>query len=105
MPFVRRRTLATLRARVETYATAARDARRVEAVALANYRRLAAQFTAAGSAVTDLVEARRLLAAKDHRIQLLQDQLDELLGLNSPDIAAGANWQDRREDKTPGAKP
>lgn len=105
MPFIRRRTLTALHARVAMYAQATRNALRVEHTALENYKRLAAEFTGAGDAATELVESRRLLAAKDRRIELLQGQLDELLGLNNPAVAAGSNWQARREDKIPGVKP
>lgn len=54
------------------------------------------------SAVRAIVRARTEAAAQTRRAALLQDQIDELLGLNNPAIAAGANWQDRRPDtKTP----
>lgn len=105
MPFISRRNLQTLRARVETYAQHARDARRVEQAALTNYARLAARFVEPGEVLTELAETRRQLEAKDRRINLLQDQLDELLGMNAPGVKAGAHWQARRTDKNTGVKP
>ncbi|MFE6931797.1 hypothetical protein ACFVDT_07170 [Streptomyces sp. NPDC057699] len=105
MPFIRRSTLNALRARVETYAQAARDERRTAAAALANSRALAAKYVEPGEALTALAEARRQIDAKERRIRLLQDQLDELLGMNDPRVRAGANWQAHREDKPQGVKP
>ncbi|MBT2508862.1 hypothetical protein J7I98_23835 [Streptomyces sp. ISL-98] len=37
--------------------------------------------------------------ARDRRIRSLEGQLDNLLGLDNPQIAAGAHRQDRRTDK------
>ncbi|MFE7754278.1 hypothetical protein [Streptomyces sp. NPDC057429] len=99
MPFVRRSTLDALRARVETYAQAARDERRTAEAALANARALAEKYVEPGEALTQLAEARRQLAARERRIALLQDQLDELLGMNKQRVKDGAHWQLNRTDK------
>lgn len=39
------------------------------------------------------------VAARDRMIRAQQRQLDDALGLNIPEILAGANWQERRADK------
>jgi len=99
MPFIRRSTLDALHTRVETYAQAARDERRTAAAALANSRALAEKYVEPGEALTQLTEARRQLDVKERRIALLQEQLDELLGMNDSRVQAGAMWQHRRSDK------
>ncbi|MFE2384455.1 hypothetical protein [Streptomyces misionensis] len=42
---------------------------------------------------------RAALAAERHRADRLQERLDDALGLNTPAVAAGAMWRDRRTDK------
>ncbi|WP_097866534.1 hypothetical protein [Streptomyces sp. rh34] len=105
MPFIRRSTLRTLQARVETYAQAARDARRVEQSALANCRRLAEQAAAPDETLAQLREARAQLAAETRRADRLQDRLDDACGITTPAVDAGAMWQQNRTDKTHGVKP
>lgn len=41
------------------------------------------------------------VAARERMIRTQQKQLDAALGLNEPEITAGANWQKRRVDKQP----
>lgn len=42
---------------------------------------------------------RLKLATRAHIINHLQQQLDDALGLNTPEILAGTNWQKHRADK------
>ncbi|WP_225825661.1 hypothetical protein [Streptomyces naphthomycinicus] len=42
---------------------------------------------------------RKALAAEQRRADQLQRRLDDDLGLNTPAIAVGETWQDRREQK------
>lgn len=99
MPFIRRSTLNTLRARVESYAQAVRDARRDEQTALGNCRRFAEQVAVPDETLTQLREARRQLEARDRRIRQLQEQLDDALGMNDQRVKDGACWQSNRTDK------
>ncbi|MEV7491457.1 hypothetical protein AB0O08_11955 [Streptomyces anulatus] len=99
MPFIRRTTLRTLQARVETYAQAARDERRVAQAALANARRLAEQVAAPDETLAQLREARAQLAAETRRADRLQARLDDACGITQPAVDAGSMWQHRRSDR------
>lgn len=105
MPFIRRSTLRTLQGRVETYAQAARDSRRIEQAALANCRRLAEQVAAPDETLAQLREARALLAAETRRADRLQARLDDTCGITTPAVDAGATWQQNRTDKNYGVAP
>lgn len=54
-------------------------------------------------AVRALARYRADLAAAERTARNLQRRLDQLLGLDSPAITAGADWQKRREDKKEGS--
>lgn len=90
--FIRRSTYHRLVARAESYAEAYRaamssDRRRCRLVlACARYRK-------------ELAASRRTVAVRERRIEQLQGQLDDLLGLNSDAVMAGERWQQRRPDK------
>ncbi|MER6235908.1 hypothetical protein ABT185_07505 [Streptomyces clavifer] len=105
MPYVRPSTLRNLRARVETYAQATRDARRVAQAAIENHRRLAEQFVTPDEALTELAAVRLQLTAETRRADRLQARLDDACGITTPAVEAGAMWQQNRTDKTQGVKP
>lgn len=48
-------------------------------------------------------EATAARAAETRRADRLQARLDDALGLTTAAVEAGAEWQQRRHDKTPGA--
>ncbi|THA56138.1 hypothetical protein [Streptomyces sp. A1136] len=98
--FIRRSTYHRLVARAEAYHEAYVAARRAEnrkaAPAVARRERL---VRACASYRAELAANRLTIARKDRRIAQLQGQLDDLLGLNSEQVQAGARWQQRRPDK------
>ncbi|MFD9369617.1 hypothetical protein ACFWA6_18260 [Streptomyces sp. NPDC060020] len=108
--FIRRSTYNRLVARAEAYAEAYVAARRAEhrktAPHAARRDRLA---KACRRYRAELAEQRaahhKALARLERRANLLQEQLDEVLGMNSEQVMAGARWQQRRSDKprTPSA--
>lgn len=59
--------------------------------------------------ITETAKARREAAEERRRADGLQTQLDDALGLTEPKIAAGSDWQARRETRMqydpPTAKP
>ncbi|RAJ70212.1 hypothetical protein K378_01377 [Streptomyces sp. Amel2xB2] len=52
-------------------------------------------------ALRTIARLRADAANRDRLIADQQRQLDDLLGLNSPAVEAGATWQERRDDKRP----
>lgn len=100
---IRRATYNRLIARADAYAEAARDNRRVQKAALDNTRHIAAQYVGLDNRLTRTVKAcaryRAELAIRNRRIRHLEQRLDNLLGLDTPEIEAGARWQERRPDK------
>ncbi|MFD4936317.1 hypothetical protein [Streptomyces virginiae] len=113
--FIRRSTYRRLAARAEAYAQAYVDAQRARhrktppaverrnrlVQACARYRaELAAQRTQhAAELAAQRIQHAAALAAQQRRIDYLQEQVDEVLGLNSEQVRAGARWQQRRPDK------
>ncbi|MET8297430.1 hypothetical protein ABZW02_25730 [Streptomyces sp. NPDC005180] len=89
---IRRTRLARLAARAEAYAQAYQQAqasdtrRRRLLVACATYRAESANL-------------RALHYEQARRIRHLETQLDHALGVDSPAVDAGSNWQQRRADK------
>ncbi|MBT2449442.1 hypothetical protein J7F03_20590 [Streptomyces sp. ISL-43] len=102
--FIRRTTYNRLVARADAYAgayVAARRADRRKAVpAAARRERLAAACLRYRA---ELAEQRAqhaaALARQQRRADQLQQQLDDVLGLNSSDVQAGVRWQQRRQDR------
>lgn len=106
---IRRARYVELVARVDAYAEAARESHRVERAALDNSGRIAEKFTALDDSAIALEDRlarvlraclgyRAELARRGRRIRHLEARLDNLLGLDAPAVAAGAQWQDRRPD-------
>jgi hypothetical protein len=102
--FIRRSTYQRLVARAEAYSQAYVDARRAE------HRKAAPAVTrrdrltrACARYRAELAEQRaahqRALARSERRADRLQEQLDDVLGLNSDAVRAGDRWQQRRPDK------
>jgi hypothetical protein len=50
-------------------------------------------------ALRAVVKLRAELAAQSRLVRAQQQRLDQLLGLDTPPVLAGANWQQRRPDK------
>lgn len=97
---IRRSTYNRLIARVDAYAAAARDARRVQQAAVNTTGRIAERSTTREAELTATTEQlRKELTSSQRLVRNQQAQLDELLGLNAPGVVAGAQWQDRRVDK------
>lgn len=102
--FIRRSTYRKLTARAEaysqTYVEARRAANRKAAPGVARLERL---VRACARYRAELAEQRAshlaALARRDRRIEQLQGQLDDVLGMNSDQVMAGAHWQQRRSDK------
>lgn len=80
-------------ARVESYARQQDEERAQRRAAVNSTARLAQRLAAMET------EHARELAARDRQVSRLQTQLDDALGLNGDRVAAGAEWQTRREDK------
>lgn len=102
--FIRRSTYQRLVARAEAYSQAYVDARRAEhrkaAPTAARLKRMAeacARYQA--ELATQRADHAAALARKQRRIDHLQGQLDDLLGLNSDAVRSGERWQQRRPDK------
>lgn len=85
------------------------------AAAKADVERLRARTTRAEAIARAEVEARRTITRQHAELdaantrlagrnRTLQDRLDDACGLNSPAVAAGRQWQDRRADKPHTAK-
>ncbi|MFD5031667.1 hypothetical protein ACFWM0_14815 [Streptomyces sp. NPDC058405] len=110
MPWISRTRLAALRAQIERL-TEQRDEARMDAAAhLGAAKRTAARNVhLADQAETATVgRLSAALTAETRRADQLQRRLDNALGLDRPDVAAGAGWQARRTDKPkpgPGVKP
>lgn len=102
--FIRRSTYRQLADRADAYDEAYVWARRAEhrkaAPAVARLQRMA---KACGRYRAELAQQRAkhtaALGRQQRRIDLLQAQLDELLGMNSDQVLAGTRWQQRRPDK------
>lgn len=80
-------------ARVESYARQRDEERAQRKAAVNQVARLAQRLAAMET------EHAKQLAARDRQVSRLQARLDDALGLNDGRVAAGADWQDRREDK------
>ncbi|MGW2582979.1 hypothetical protein ACWCYZ_16860 [Streptomyces virginiae] len=95
--FIRRSTYRRLAARAEAYAQAYVDAQR------ARHRKTPPAVERRNRLVQACARYRAehvaALAAQQRRIDYLQEQVDEVLGLNSEQVRAGARWQQRRPDK------
>ncbi|MER7814051.1 hypothetical protein [Streptomyces sp. NPDC096153] len=120
--FIRRSTYRALQQRTETYRQAELNIRRTLSTLVSASARAAAQFVAADDRTNaterrldralracaryrfELADTARYLRALERRTRLLEQQLDDALGLNSPEVAAGFLWQERRQDKRDGVK-
>lgn len=90
---IRRRTYQRLVARAEAYSEAYVAARRAE------HRKAVPAAARRERLIKVIARYRRELDRKDRRINHLQEQLDEVLGLNSDAVRQGEKWQERRHDK------
>lgn len=102
--FIRRSTYTRLRTRAEAYSQAYVDARRAQnrkaTPAAKRTKRLAlACLRYRGELARQRAGHQAELARQQRRIDRLQGQLDDVLGLNSDQVLAGEHWQQRRPDK------
>lgn len=93
--FIRRNTFHRLVARGESYAEAYR-------AAMSSDRRRCRLVLACQRYRKTISEQRAALAAAEHRAGVLQEKLDDVMGLNSDAVRAGERWQQRRADKVRG---
>ena len=82
-----------------------RDAAGIEAQARRQAERIARLQKEVARAREELDEERKNSGALNRQVTALQKQVDDALGLNDPKVAAGAAWQDRREQRMRFDKP